>query len=140
MVRAPTARIFTLLEDPRAADRINPDFLRTAVEASPWLPRVGERTRLRLRFRGVGLALETELAEYRRGHFLLERQTAGPFASFEHAVSLEEHEDGSQLTEVLAYTVRLGVLGSAFDRLALRADLEQILAHRARRLNELLEA
>ena len=140
IVAAPAAQIFSTLEDPRAADRVNPEFLRTHVEASPWLPRVGERTRLALTFRGARYALETEIVEYRRGFFLLQRQTTGPFATFEHALSLEEQADGSQVTEVLAYTVRLGILGRAFDRLALRADLQHVLVHRARRLAELWTA
>ena len=137
---APREQTFSLLEDARVAGRLNPAFLELEVLAAPWLPRAGERTRLRLRHRRVDFEMETELAEYRRGHFLLDRQVSGPFASFEHAIHVEDTaEDTIRVTEILAYAVPFGILGRLFDRFVLKVDLERILATRLSRLGDLLE-
>lgn len=138
-IAAPRERVFAVVEDARTANQIGPAYLALEVLRSPWLPKPGERTRLRVTLRGVGFELETELAEYRRGNFLLERQVAGPFASLEHAVSVEESALGARLTEVLAYQLPLGLLGRLFDRVALRSDLDRLLHTRLARVRALLE-
>ena len=138
-ISAPRDRVFAVIEDARMADQLHPAFLRLSVVRSPWLPKAGERTQLDAVHRGVRLSIETELAEYRRGSFLLERQVQGPFASFEHAVSLEDDDNGTRLTEVLAYQPALGPLGRLFDAISLRRDLELVLATRLSRLRQLLE-
>jgi ligand-binding SRPBCC domain-containing protein len=138
LVRAPRERVFSVLEDVRAADRINPGFLRLEPVRAPWLPRAGEHTTLDVEYRGERYQLTTTIAEYRRGHFLLERQTSGPFRSLEHALSLDEEGEGTRVTEVLAYQVPLGLLGALFDRLALARDLQTFLDVRQQRLSDLL--
>ena len=139
-VVAPPDRVFAVLEDPKMADDLNPPFLRVSVVQAPWLPRVGERTRVAIVHREATFELETEIAEYRRGRFLLERQVEGPFASFERAVNVEEDGDGARVTEVLAYACRFGLLGRLFDWLSLGRDLATVLTTRQARLRELLEA
>ena len=149
LVQAPREQIFALLEDARQADRLTPPFLDIEVERSPWMPKVGDRTRLSIRHRGTGVALETELVEYRRGFFLLERQVDGPFVSFEHAVNLDDARDDTEaaaaggatsVTEVLAYQLPFRWLGALFDRVSLRRDLDTLLRTRITRLRELLQA
>ena len=153
LVRAAPDRVFAVLEDPKLGDSLLPPFLRLAVVSSPWMPRPGDRTRLEASYRGSSFAIETELAEYRRGSFLLERQTGdrGPFVSLEHAIHVEREvapadpADGtpdeaiSRVTEILAYDVSLGILGRLFDRLVLHRDLETALETRLTRLRALLE-
>jgi len=138
-VAAPADRIFSVLEDPRMADDLNPAFLRTEVIESAWIPSVGARTSVKLTHRGASYELVTELKEYRRGAFLLERQVEGPFASFEHAVNVEAQADGTTITEILAYAPGYGLLGRLLDALALRRDLEETLAMRQARLRDLLQ-
>lgn len=89
LVRAAPARVFAVLEDVRLADQVLPPFLHVTAIETPWLPRPGSRSRLRATYRETGFDLEMTLAEYRDGSFLLERQVSGPFAAFEHAVSVE---------------------------------------------------
>jgi ligand-binding SRPBCC domain-containing protein len=138
-VAAPRERVFAVLEDPRLADRLHPPFLRVEVVSAPWMPRAGASASLRLTYRGASFDLVTEIAEYRRGALFLERQRSGPFARWEHAVHLEDDAGGTRVTEVLAYEVALGLLGRLFDRLALKRDLEEVLASRSERLRALLE-
>ena len=114
-VAAPSVRVFALLEDPRLSNDLNPDFLRATVLASAWLPRPGARTTVSLLYRGARYEIETELVEYRRGSLLRERQLRGPFATLEHAFSVEETASGTQLTEVLAYRLPLGDGGGLRD-------------------------
>jgi ligand-binding SRPBCC domain-containing protein len=137
VIALPPERLFALLEDPRVADELNPDYLRTAVERTAWMPKAGSRTEVTLHYREVAIEFETEIAEYRRGQFLLERQVRGPFKSFEHAINLEAAGDATRLSEVLAYALPLGTLGWIFDRLAVRKDLETALATRQARLREI---
>ena len=141
VLAAPAARVFSLLEDPRMANELLPPWLRITVERAPWLPKPGARTLVQVALRGVRVELETELVEYRRNTFFLERQVRGPFARYEHAVHVADEAPGAgiRLTEILAYEPRLGLLGRLFDVLALRRDLERTLATRLARLKEILE-
>ena len=135
-IAASRDRLFAVIEDAKLADQINPTYLRMEVVKAPWLPKPGEQTTFRVSYRDSSFDFVTEIAEYRRGHFLLERQVEGPFASWEHAVNVEDEGDDAQLTEVLCYSVRLGILGRAFDWITLRRDLEHTLNVRRERLRQ----
>ena len=139
VIAAQRDSIFALLEDPKMADQLDPDYLRIEVVEAPWIPKPSARAHARVLYRGARFELMTEITEYRRGYFLLERQVDGPFLSFERAVNLEDDDAGTRVTEILAYSVRFHLLGRAFDWLALRRDLEDTLARRLERLRELME-
>ncbi len=61
-------------------------------------------------------------------HYFIERQISGAFEEWLHTFKFEEHSEKSTLvTNIIDYSLPLGLLGTLLDDLYVRADIKRIL-------------
>jgi ligand-binding SRPBCC domain-containing protein len=85
---------------------------------------------------GIRQRFTSEITAYDRPRHFQDAMVRGAFRSFVHDHYFEPCEDGTRMTDVLAFRSPLGVLGAIVDRLVMTAYMTRLLTKR----NELLKA
>lgn len=140
LIPAPQKQVFESLTDPhRLKDQftgyLDVDFL------SGELPlKVGKKYDFLMSRYGVEQRFIFEVEEFSPGHRLIYRQVEGLFATWFHIIKAENHGQGQTLiTDVVRYTLPLGLLGHLADDLYMKAALQRLLNYRLNKAKELFQ-
>jgi len=137
----PVDEVFAFFAEPANLEAITPGWLRFRIlTPEPIRMEPGALIRYALRWRGLPLSWTTRIEAWDPPNGFVDAQLRGPYRLWEHAHSFEPVAGGTLARDVVRYALPLGVLGRLARAAWVRADLNAIFDHRARRVLELLEA
>jgi len=83
---------------------------------------------------GVPWTMTSRITEYDPPHRFVDDQVRGPFRAFRHEHLFTESDDGTVMTDRVAFTAPFGVLGRVTERVVLRRYLAHLIGARNRYL------
>lgn len=141
----PPEEVFEFFADARNLEAITPPFLKFRVlTQGPIEMRRGALIEYRLQLFGVPFGWRTEIESYDPPRLFVDRQLRGPYALWHHTHTFTPITDdvgrtvSTEMTDVVRYRIRFGVLGRLARVLFVRRTLDRIFDYRARKIDELL--
>lgn len=92
----------------------------------------GQDVTWRARHFGVPLIMTSRITHLDYPRSFTDEQVKGPFKAFRHVHDFAATATGSVMTDRVEFTVPLGVLGTAVERLVLARYLERLIIRRGR--------
>ena len=130
-------RVFEFFADPGNLERLTPLWLRFEILTPPGIEiRRGTLLDYRLRFRGIPLRWQSEIAVWEPPLRFVDRQTRGPYSLWVHEHTFAEENRGTIVGDEVEYAVPGGGL---VRKLFVAPDLERIFRYRQRVLQEIFE-
>ena len=132
--QAPEA-IWPYFCDERNLEELTPEFLNFEVLGKS-TPEIGEGTLIdyRLRLNGIPMGWRSRIENWEPGRRFVDTQVRGPYAHWHHAHEFVPLANGTLLRDVVRYRLPLGWLGSVAAGWKVEAQVDEIFAHRARRI------
>lgn len=126
----PVERLFAWHEAPGAFERLNPPWqpvrlLNTHLGIQP-----GNEVELRIPVGPFGMRATFRHGEYRKNELFTDSQIRGPFRSWEHRHQFAQTPEGSELTDVVTYTLPLSALSHPLAGWKASAELERLFRYR----------
>lgn len=86
---------------------------------------------------GIPLGWITEITHVESGKYFVDEQRKGPYKIWHHEHHFEETPEGVLMTDVVSYTLPLGLLGKLAHAMFVRKQLEGIFEYRFKKVEEL---
>ncbi len=138
VVPRPLAEVFPFFAEPGNLARITPEWLGfTIVSPGPLVMAPGLRIEYRVHPWGVPQRWVSEITTWEPPHRFVDEQRAGPYRSWHHLHEFREVAGGTELRDVVTYSLPFGALGAVAHRLVVRRQLEAIFEHRRRVVAEM---
>lgn len=137
-IARPLDETFAFFSRPGNLARITPAWLAFRIRSDDVRMRQGLRIEYRIRPLGFPLRWVSEITAYDPPHAFVDEQVAGPYRSWRHEHRFRAIEGGTEVTDVVRYSLPLGPIGRLAHALLVRRQLEAIFDHRERTLEELL--
>lgn len=99
----------------------------------------GESVTWRGKHFGMFLTHTSKIVDFKRPEQFTDVMTQGHFTYFAHQHHFTATQYGTEMTDVLTYKTPFGIIGKAFDVLALKKHLTRFLKHRNQMLKLRLE-
>ena len=87
---------------------------------------------------GVPLCWVSEITHVAEPHFFVDEQRIGPYRLWHHQHLFQERPDGVEMTDIIHYALKWGILGDLAHRCIVRKKLDRIFNFRRDRLAEIL--
>lgn len=88
---------------------------------------------------GIPLRWMTEITHVKEGEYFVDEQREGPYGLWHHQHHFEAVAGGVKMTDIVHYSLPLGILGRIAHALFVRRQLEGIFAYRRKRVQEFFE-
>lgn len=139
VIQGPRKKVFEILTAPEnISDLLRGDLYVELMNSVDHVA-VGSELRLSMTRFGVKQQIRWRVDDYLVGKRIMYHQTEGFFKSWSHIVKFENHGEGYTLvTDLVDYSLPLGLLGNISDDLFVKSDMTKILEHRLRRVDEFL--
>lgn len=85
---------------------------------------------------GIPLRWMTEITHVKEGEYFVDEQREGPYGLWHHQHHFEAVEGGVKMTDIVHYSLPLGILGRIAHALFVRRQLEGIFAYRRKKVQE----
>lgn len=85
---------------------------------------------------GIPLRWMTEITHVKEGEYFVDEQREGPYGLWHHQHHFEAVEGGVKMTDIVHYSLPLGILGRLAHALFVRRQLEGIFAYRKKKVQE----
>jgi ligand-binding SRPBCC domain-containing protein len=85
---------------------------------------------------GIPLRWMTEITHVKEGEYFVDEQRQGPYGLWHHQHHFEAVEGGVKMTDIVHYSLPLGILGRIAHALFIRRQLEGIFAYRRKKVQE----
>lgn len=85
---------------------------------------------------GIPLSWMTEITHVKDGVYFVDEQRKGPYGLWHHQHHFEEVEEGVKMTDIVHYSLPLGILGRVAHALFVRRQLEGIFTYRRKKIQE----
>jgi hypothetical protein len=130
--------VFPFFSDARNLEKITPAFVKLRIlDVAPEPVMRGTVIRYRLSLHGVGVRWQSVIDEWEPGRRFVDRQTRGPYRTWEHTHEFEPARGGTILRDRIRYELPLGALGEVVAGAFVRRDLERIFAFRRLKVAEM---
>ena len=130
---------FAFYADPRNLAVITPPWLGFRIASDgPLVMREGLRIDYRIRPLGVPQRWTSEITRYEPPHRFVDEQRRGPYAGWHHLHEFRAVPGGTEIRDVVTYSLPLGALGRLAHALLVRRQLQEIFDFRERRIGALL--
>lgn len=86
---------------------------------------------------GIKTKWVTEITHVVDRHYFVDEQRYGPYALWHHKHFIKEIDGGVEMEDIIDYKVPLGILGRLVHPIWVKPKLEEIFAHRQKKLVEL---
>ena len=131
----PREKVFGFFSDPQNLDRLTPEWLNFKIlTAPPFAMTPGTLLDYRLRLRGIPIRWQSEITVWDPPARFTDKQIKGPYSLWVHEHLFEEKDEGTLVTDNVAYAVPGAKL---VQRLLVAPDLERIFNYRHRMLRQL---
>jgi ligand-binding SRPBCC domain-containing protein len=137
----PVDEVFAFFAEPANLEAITPDWLRFRT-LTPGAIRMAAGTLIRyeLRWHGLPLSWTARIEAWDPPRGFVDVQLRGPYRLWEHTHTFQPVAGGTLVRDVVRYALPLGFPGRLVHAGWVRANLDAIFDHRARKVSELLEA
>ncbi len=137
-VPRPIEEVFPFFADARNLEQITPPWLHFRI-LTPAGTRVeaGTELRYRLRIRGLSVSWTTEIRQWRPPQRFIDVQRKGPYRLWHHTHTFESRDGGTQMSDVVRYTLPFGMLGAIAGKILVHRDVEAIFDYRRARISQL---
>ena len=137
----PIEEAWKFFSSPRNLDAITPPDLGFKIEALPSEEMYeGEIITYRVKILpGFWIPWVTEIKSVQRGESFIDEQRSGPYRFWHHRHRFESKDGGTQMRDLVHYSVGLSFLGEIAHALYVRKKLERIFAFRRKILEERFE-
>lgn len=135
LIEASAEEAFAFIVDPANMAGVFPPEVEAEIVCAP--DRLLPGMELEVRFARFGLSsnLVVRIEEIEPSWRFVYRQISGPLRAWEHVQLVEPHDRASaRLTDVVSFRLPFGILGSLFDDLVARRDVERLLRARQERI------
>ena len=133
VVPRPLDETFAFYQDPRNLAQITPRWLHFRMVSTESLTmRRGLRVHYRIRPFGFPQRWTSEITEYDPPHRFVDEQVVGPYRSWRHEHMFRAAGGGTEIIDVIEYTLPFGVLGRAAHALLIARQLRAIFDYRMR--------
>jgi ligand-binding SRPBCC domain-containing protein len=85
---------------------------------------------------GIPLRWMTEITHVKEGEYFVDEQREGPYGLWHHQHHFEAVAGGVKMTDIVHYSLPLGILGRVAHALFVRRQLEGIFDYRRKRVQE----
>ena len=131
LLPVPPEEAFAFFADAFNLEAITPPWLSfQIVTPGPIEMRRGTLISYRLRLRGLPIRWMTRIEVWEPGRRFVDRQLRGPYRFWHHTHSFRPAEGGTMMTDVVRYSLPLGVLGRLIHAGAVHAELDRIFDFR----------
>lgn len=86
---------------------------------------------------GIKTKWVTEITHVVDRHYFVDEQRYGPYALWHHKHFIKEIDGGVEMEDIIDYKVPFGILGRLVHPILVKPKLEEIFAHRQKKLVEL---
>ena len=86
---------------------------------------------------GIKTKWVTEITHVKENEYFVDEQRFGPYALWHHKHFIKEIEGGVEMEDIIDYKVPMGILGQMVHPILVKPKLEEIFAHRQKKLIEL---
>jgi len=86
---------------------------------------------------GIKTKWVTEITHVKENEYFVDEQRFGPYALWHHKHFIKEIEGGVEMEDIIDYKVPMGLLGQMVHPILVKPKLEEIFAHRQKKLIEL---
>lgn len=79
---------------------------------------------------GIPMEWITEISNVSKPHFFVDKQIKGPYSVWHHQHLFEETEDGVKISDIVTYSLPMGLLGDLLAGRMVRKKVESIFSYR----------
>ena len=129
---------FVFFEDPRNLFDITPDWLKFVMKDKEAQTGMFEGAEFdyTIRWFGIPLPWKSRIIGYQPPEQFTDIQLVGPYRSWSHLHTFEEHGGGTLMRDIVTYRLPFGPVGDTVHAIAVRRQLEDIFRYRALRIDE----
>jgi ligand-binding SRPBCC domain-containing protein len=141
LVRKPLSEVFAFFADPSNLQLLTPPLLNFRILTPvPIEMREGALIDYRISVRGFPLRWRTRIEAYDPMRSFVDVQLLGPYRSWRHTHAFEGRREGTEMRDLVEYSLPLGPLGDLAHSLFVRRDLQTIFDYRRGAIERLLES
>jgi len=139
IVEAPRTKVFEILTNPEnLSELLRGDIYVELLGASAKLSS-GSEIRIGMTRYGVKQLVQLRVDDYLHSKRFMYHQVEGFFKAWSHIMKFDDHGEGFTLvTDMVEYTLPLGILGNLSDDLFVKSDMTRILQRRLERVDGLI--
>ena len=86
---------------------------------------------------GIKTKWVTEITQVKDQHYFVDEQRYGPYALWHHKHFIKKIDGGVEIEDIIDYKVPMGWLGQLVHPFIVKPKLEEVFAHRQKKLTEL---
>jgi ligand-binding SRPBCC domain-containing protein len=83
---------------------------------------------------GIKTKWVTEITHVKEGEYFVDEQRFGPYALWHHKHFIKKIDGGVEMEDIIDYKVPMGILGQIVHPFLVKPKLEEIFAHRQKKL------
>jgi ligand-binding SRPBCC domain-containing protein len=137
----PIGQVFEFFAEARNLEELTPPWLHFQIlSAGTESIHAGSEIRYRLRVHYLPIYWRTEIRRWEPPHRFVDIQRSGPYRLWHHTHRFQSVNGGTQITDVVRYTLPFGILGRMVHAWQVRRDVQQIFDYRRQRIQQLFPA
>ena len=130
-VNAPIEEVFDFFSKPENLSKITPAKMGfNVLTPSPIKMQRGALIEYTIRVFGFPLRWRTLITAYEPPKKFVDEQLKGPYSFWHHTHTFEPNNDGVLISDVIKYSIPLGILGRALHYIWIRNDLNRVFNYR----------
>lgn len=138
-VPRPLQEVFAFFADAGNLEELTPPWLRFEIlTPRPIAIAPGTKIDYRLRWHGLPLRWTTEITQWNPPHSFEDVELAGPYQTWHHTHRFEERKGGTELTDIVRYSLPFGLLGQLAHAINVKRDVEKIFDYRREKIQALM--
>ncbi|NIM48823.1 MAG: CDP-paratose 2-epimerase [Gemmatimonadales bacterium] len=138
VIPVPPEVAFAFFEDPQNLRLITPDWLDFRISSVRGTPLdVGTTIFYRIRWLGLPITWVSRITEFERNRRFVDVQIRGPYRSWRHEHTFEEHDGQTFMRDTVRYELPLGILGRIAHRMLVKRQLGAIFDYRASQIRRI---
>ena len=138
VVDRPIDEVFAFFAKPENLGRITPRNLGFELRTDDTRMREGLEIEYRIRpLFGIPLTWRSRITDFDPPHGFRDIQLAGPYRSWDHQHAFAAEGECTRVTDVVEYSLPLGLFGEVAHAAVVRSQLEEIFRHRARTIRSI---
>ena len=133
----PPQRVFPFFSDASNLEAITPPWLHFQIMTRPPIRmQKGTLIDYKLRLHGIPIKWRTEIIEWDPPFRFVDHQIKGPYRSWVHRHMFHEEKGGTQVEDLVEYSIWAPFVNALVNRLLIEPDLKKIFAYRRNKLAE----